>query len=152
MGLDAVSLRYFNIFGPRQDPSSPYSGVISLFIRAMSVGRRPTIFGDGFQSRDFTYVANAVDANLRAMNADRPLRGAVYNVGTGRRVTLRDLVDRLNAILGTSIEPEFGPPRDGDVRDSLACLKRVRDGLGYEPIVDFETGLAHTVAALKASS
>jgi UDP-glucose 4-epimerase len=152
MGLDAVSLRYFNIFGPRQDPSSPYSGVISVFIRAMLEGRQPTIFGDGLQSRDFTFVANAVRANLMAMNATTPLGGAVYNVGTGGSVTLRDLVARLNTILGTSIEPIFGPTRDGDVRDSLASLDKVRAGLGYEPLVDFDSGLAQTVAWFRTSS
>ena len=92
MGLDGVSLRYFNIFGPRQDPSSPYSGVISLFLKAMTAGERPTIFGDGEQTPDFTYVANAVAANLLAMKAEQPLGGAVYNVGTGQRISLLDLV------------------------------------------------------------
>jgi UDP-glucose 4-epimerase len=145
MGLDGVSLRYFNIFGPRQDPSSPYSGVISLFARAMSQGRRPTIYGDGLQTRDFTYVSNAVEANLRAMRAERPLRGEALNVGTGRRISLRELVAALNAALGTSIEPEFGPPRAGDVRDSLASLDRVSEVLGYRPVVDFEEGLGRTL-------
>lgn len=145
MGLDAVSLRYFNVFGPRQDPSSPYSGVISLFVRAMAEGRRPTILGDGRQTRDFTFVANVVRANLLALHADRPLGGAVFNVGTGRRISLRQLVEAINAALGTSIEPEFGPPRAGDVRDSQADLSAIRAGLGYEPAVDFEEGLRHTV-------
>ena len=96
MGLDAVSLRYFNVFGPRQDPSSPYSGVISLFARAMHAGQRPLIYGDGLQTRDFTYVANVVQANLRAMRHPRPLGGAVYNVGSARRTSLRDLVAAIN--------------------------------------------------------
>ena len=97
MGLDGVSLRYFNIFGPRQDPSSPYSGVISVFARAMSEGRRPMIFGDGRQTRDFTYVANAVAANLAALRAEGPLDGAALNVGTGRQISLLDLVAAINA-------------------------------------------------------
>jgi UDP-glucose 4-epimerase len=145
MGLDGVSLRYFNIFGPRQDPSSPYSGVISLFSQQMSQGVRPTIYGDGTQTRDFTYVANAVAANLAALRHPQPLGGAVYNVGTGRRISLLDLVAAINAILGTHLEPEFQPPRAGDVRDSLASLDRIRQVLNYEPKVDFEDGLRRTV-------
>jgi UDP-glucose 4-epimerase len=145
MGLDGVSLRYFNIFGPRQDPSSPYSGVISLFARAMSEGRRPIIYGDGHQTRDFTYVANVVDANLRAMRSDRPLGGEVLNIGTGRRISLLVLVGALNEALGTRLEPEYLPPRSGDVRDSLASLDRARAVLGYEPAVGFEEGLRRTL-------
>ncbi|WP_169979053.1 SDR family oxidoreductase [Tautonia rosea] len=145
MGLDAVSLRYFNVFGPRQDPSSPYSGVISLFARALAEGRNPTIYGDGHQTRDFTFVANVVHANLLALRSERPLGGAVYNVGTGRRISLRELVDDLNAALGTAISPEFAPAREGDVRDSQADLTAIREGLGYTPIIDFEEGLRRTV-------
>jgi UDP-glucose 4-epimerase len=147
MGLDGVSLRYFNIFGPRQDASSPYSGVISLFARAMAQGRRPVLFGDGRQTRDFTYVANAVAANLRALRAPRPLGGEALNVGTGRRISLLDLVATLNAVLGTHLDPEFQPPRAGDVRDSQASLDRIRAALGYEPIGDFEGGLRRTLAS-----
>lgn len=147
MGLDGVSLRYFNIFGPRQDPSSPYSGVISLFIKFMSQGQRPTIYGDGRQTRDFTYVANAVAANLAAMRRPEPLGGQVLNVGTGQRISLLDLVASLNCIFGTSIEPIFQSPREGDVRDSLASLTRTREALGYEPSVIFEEGLRRTVEA-----
>ena len=128
MGLDGVSLRYFNIFGPRQDPSSPYSGVISLFIKFMSQGQRPTIYGDGSQTRDFTYVANAVAANLAAMRRPEPLGGQVFNVGTGQRISLLDLVAALNTIFGTSLEPDLpGHPRAGDVRDSLASLERIKE-------------------------
>jgi nucleoside-diphosphate-sugar epimerase len=148
MGLDGVSLRYFNIFGPRQDPSSPYSGVISIFARRMSEGQRPTIHGDGTQTRDFTYVSNVVAANLAAMRCPRPLGGAVLNVGTGRRISLLDLVASLNAALGTSLEPEFLPARPGDVRDSQASLDRIREILGYQPIVAFEEGLKRTLDAL----
>jgi UDP-glucose 4-epimerase len=145
MGLDGVSLRYFNIFGPRQDPSSPYSGVISLFIAKMGLGERPTIFGDGEQTRDFTYVANAVAANLAAMQHPEPLGGEVFNVGTGQRIRLLDVVDTLNRIYDTSLLPEFQPPRPGDVRDSLASLERIGHALGYRPIVPFDEGLRRTV-------
>ena len=148
MGMDGVSLRYFNIFGPRQDPSSPYSGVISIFARRMSEGLRPTIHGDGTQTRDFTYVANVVAANLAAMRCPQPLAGAVFNVGTGRRISLLDLVAALNATLGTSLEPEFLPARPGDVRDSQASLDRIREALGYEPIIGFEEGLKRTLDSL----
>jgi UDP-glucose 4-epimerase len=147
IGLDGVSLRYFNVFGPRQDPSSPYSGVISLFSRAMSEGRRPTIFGDGEQTRDFTYVSNVVAANLGALRSERPLEGGVFNVGTGRRISLLDLVAAINNVLGTNIEPEFRPTREGDVRHSLASLDRIQATLNYHPSVNFEEGLRRTLAA-----
>lgn len=148
MGLDGVSLRYFNVFGPRQDPSSPYSGVISLFARALSEGRRPLIFGDGQQTRDFTYVENVVAANLAAAAAPAPLGGEVYNVGTGRRVSLLELVAALNGLLGTRIAPEHRAARPGDVRDSQADLRRIGAALGYEPIIAFEEGLRRTMAAV----
>ncbi len=147
MGLDGVSLRYFNIFGPRQDPSSPYSGVISLFIKGMAEGRRPVIFGDGEQTRDFTYVANVVAANLAAMRHPQPLLGEVFNVGTGERIRLLDVVDTLNHIYGTDLQPDFQPPRSGDVRDSLASLERIGRVLGYRPLVPFDEGLRRTVEA-----
>ena len=147
MGLDGASLRYFNVFGPRQDPSSPYSGVISIFIERMSRGQRPSLYGDGEQTRDFTYVANVVAANLAAMQHPEPLGGEVFNVGVGERIRLLDLVAALNRIFGTSLEPEFLPPRAGDVRDSLASLDRIGRVLGYRPIVPFEEGLRRTVAA-----
>lgn len=146
MGLDGVSLRYFNIFGPRQDPSSPYSGVIALFSRVMSMGRRPVIYGDGSQTRDFTYVANAVAANLAALRSESPLGGAVLNVGTGRQISLLDLVAAINDILGTDLTPEFQPSRPGDVLHSLASLKRTQAVLGYEPVVDFDEGLRRTLS------
>jgi UDP-glucose 4-epimerase len=152
MGLDGVSLRYFNIFGPRQDPSSPYSGVISLFIKFMSQGQRPTIHGDGGQTRDFTYVANAVAANLAAMRHPEPLKGQVFNVGTGHRISLLDLVAALNRIFGTNLEPVFQAPRAGDVRDSLASLERIGQVLGYKPAVSFEEGLRRTVEATVGQS
>jgi UDP-glucose 4-epimerase len=147
MGLDGVSLRYFNIFGPRQDPSSPYSGVISLFIKSMSRGQRPTIYGDGTQTRDFTYVANAVAANLAAMRRPGPIGGEVFNVGTGRSISLLDLVAALNRIFGTDLEPIFEDRRAGDVQDSLASLRRIEEALGYRPEMSFEEGLRRTVEA-----
>jgi UDP-glucose 4-epimerase len=147
MGVDGVSLRYFNVFGPRQDPSSPYSGVISLFAAALRAGKKPTILGDGRQTRDFTYVANVVAANLLAMRHDGPLGGEVYNVGTGRRVSLIELVNAMNACLGTKIAPVFGPARPGDVLHSQASLKRIRDALEYRPLVDFEEGLRRTLVS-----
>jgi UDP-glucose 4-epimerase len=147
MGLDGVSLRYFNIFGPRQDPSSPYSGVISIFIEKMSQGQRPTIFGDGTQTRDFTYVANAIAANLAAMRHPQPLGGQVFNVGIGQRIQLLDLIACLNTIFATDLEPNFQPERAGDVRDSLANLDKIRRVLGYQPTISFEEGLRRTVDA-----
>jgi UDP-glucose 4-epimerase len=145
MGLDGVSLRYFNVFGPRQDPSSPYSGVISLFARIMAEGRPPLIYGDGSQTRDFTYVANVVQANLKALGAGRPLGGEAFNVGTGSRVSLIELVDAINRVLGIKLEPQFQPARVGDVRDSQASLDRIKAVLGYEPTVGFEEGLRRTL-------
>jgi nucleoside-diphosphate-sugar epimerase len=144
-GLETVSLRYFNVFGPRQDPGSAYAAVIPLFIDAMLNGQRPRINGDGSQSRDFSYIDNVVQANLLA--AERPqIGGEVFNVACGERATLLDLVAALNRILGTSIEPEFGPPRAGDVQHSQADISRARDRLGYVPLVRFEAGLERTVA------
>lgn len=142
-GLETVSTRFFNIFGPRQRGDSPYSGVIALFITAMASGRTPTVHGDGLQSRDFTYVANAVQALIRA--AETPgVSGKVYNVGTGRSVTVMDLVAALNRLLGTKITPKSGPARAGDVRHSRADISRAREELGYEPTVSFEDGLERT--------
>jgi UDP-glucose 4-epimerase len=149
MGLDGVCLRYFNIFGPRQDPSSPYSGVISIFIKKMSQGQPTVIYGDGTQTRDFTYVTNAVAANLAAMRHPEPLGGDVFNVGSGQSISLLDLVASLNAILGTELKPEFQPARAGDVRDSLASLDRISQIIGYQPLIGFEEGLRRTVQAGK---
>jgi UDP-glucose 4-epimerase len=144
-GLETVSIRYFNVFGPRQQPNSPYSGVISLFIEALTAGRRPLILGDGRQTRDFAYVANVVDGVLRACTAPAA-SGEAINVATGGRVSLLELLAALNGIMGTSLEPEFGPARVGDVRDSQASISKARDLLGYTPLVDFEDGLRRTVA------
>ena len=143
-GLETVRLRFFNIFGPRQRADSPYSGVIALFTAAMSQGKRPTVQGDGLQSRDFTYVANAVQALVKAAEAPE-VSGYVYNVGTGRTVTVLDLVAELNRILGTRLHPQFAASRPGDVKFSKADIRRTREDLGYEPAVTFEDGLRATV-------
>jgi UDP-glucose 4-epimerase len=143
-GIETVRLRFFNIFGPRQRSDSPYSGVIALFVAAMARGEAPTIQGDGNQSRDFTFVANAVQALVRAAEAPE-VSGNVYNVGTGRSVSVRELVAELNRLLGTDLEPAFAPARAGDVRFSRADIRRTRDDLGYDPAVGFEDGLRRTV-------
>jgi len=143
-GLETVALRYFNVFGPRQDPSGPYAAVIPLFIKALLAGQQPTIFGDGQQTRDFTYVENVVHANLLAADA-RDAAGQVFNVGSGLAINLLDLLKELNAILGTSVQPNFQPARAGDVRDSLADISRTRHVLGYDAEVDFVEGLRRTV-------
>jgi UDP-glucose 4-epimerase len=144
-GLETVRLRFFNIFGPRQRADSPYSGVIALFTAAMARGEPPKVLGDGLQSRDFTYVENAVQALAKAAEAP-DVSGNVYNVGTGQSVTVLDLVAALNKVLGTDLAPTFGPPRAGDVRFSKADVRHTRRDLGYEPTVPFEDGLRRTVA------
>jgi UDP-glucose 4-epimerase len=144
-GLETVALRYFNVFGPRQDPRGPYAAVIPLFIKAIQEGERPKIFGDGGQTRDFTYVENVVAANLKAAAAPREAAGRVFNVGNGVAISLLDLLNELSRILGKKIEPIFAPERVGDVRDSLADISLARSVLGYEPIVDLPTGLVPTV-------
>jgi UDP-glucose 4-epimerase len=145
--LETVCLRFFNIFGPRQRADSPYSGVIALFVAALGEGRAPTIFGDGQQTRDFTYVANVVDALMKAGSTDRKecLAGRIYNVGTGQRTNLLDLLTGLNRLLGTNIAAKHALPRTGDIRHSCANISRARQELGYEPTVNFEDGLEHTV-------
>jgi len=144
-GLETVCLRYFNVFGPRQDPTSPYSAVIALFVTAALDGRAPTVYGDGKQSRDFTYVANVVHANLLAAQAPREAAGQVINAACGRGVDLLQLVAEIERIVGVPMRPTFAPPRAGDVRHSLADLAKARALLGYEPIVPFEEGLERTV-------
>ena len=148
-GLQVVCLRYFNVFGPRQDPSSPYSGVISIFAERMLKGEAPVIFGDGGQSRDFVYVDNIVEANMRACTAPEAA-GRVYNIGCERSVSILELVTALNEILGTALDPVFNPARQGDVRVSLADIAQARTQLGYEPIVHFAEGLQQTVAWMKS--
>lgn len=147
--LETVSLRFFNIFGPRQRDDSPYTGVIALFCSAMLRGRRPIIYGDGLQSRDFTYVGNVVQALQKAAIAEG-VSGKVYNVGTGSSITVLDLLAALNRLLGARIEPEFKPPRTGDVRSSRADISRARQELGYDPRVSFEEGLAKTLEWYRA--
>jgi nucleoside-diphosphate-sugar epimerase len=150
-GLETVTIRYFNVFGPRQDPSSPYSGVISLFISALCEGRRPTIYGDGEQTRDFTYVANVVDGVLRACLA-KDASGEVINVATNGRVSLNQLFASLRDMIGAAVEPIYRDPRAGDVRDSQADISKAARLLGYTPLVPFEQGLRNTVEWYRAST
>ncbi|MBQ9456604.1 MAG: SDR family oxidoreductase [Thermoguttaceae bacterium] len=151
-GIETVRLRYFNVFGPRQDPKSPYSAVIPLFISAMLKGQAPTIFGDGRQSRDFTFVSNIVDANLLAAQAPDPdVSGKVFNIANGKSVDLLTLVSTLNEILGTQIEPKHLPPRVGDILESRADISAARRFLKYEPQTDLLEGLRQTVEWYKNS-
>jgi nucleoside-diphosphate-sugar epimerase len=143
-GLETVSIRYFNVFGPRQDPSSPYSGVISVFATALLENRPPNITGDGEQTRDFTYVANVVDGVLRACDAPKA-SGEVINVATAGRISLNDLFRVMKRIVGATVDPVYVAPRAGDVRDSLADIQKAKALLGYEPIVSFEDGLTRTI-------
>jgi UDP-glucose 4-epimerase len=142
--METVCLRYFNVFGPRQDPKSPYSAVIPLFITAILGGQRPQVYGDGQQSRDFTYVANVVDGNLRAMTAEG-VGGRVFNMADGRSISLLQLLDLLGKLLGRTVLPEFLPPRAGDVRDSKADIAAAVRDLGYLPPVEFGEGLARSI-------
>jgi nucleoside-diphosphate-sugar epimerase len=148
-GMRTVCLRYFNVFGPRQVDDSPYTGVIALFARALLEGRAPTIFGDGEQSRDLTYVDNVVEANLAAMEADVP-PGTVVNVGGGERITINELYRAMAEGLGSSLEAVHGPGRPGDVRHSLASVERARELLGWSPRVGWREGLERTLAWYRA--
>ncbi len=150
-GLETVTTRYFNVFGPRQDPGSPYSGVISLFIDAMTSGKTPKIHGDGRQTRDFTYVADVVNGVLRCCDAPN-VAGEVINVAAGGRVSLLELIRSLQVMTKNDREPEFGPTRDGDVRDSQADIFKARQMLGFEPSVPFDEGLRRTVAWFQSST
>ena len=143
-GLENVSLRYFNIFGPRQDPDSPYSGVLAKFCTAFLEKTQPLVFGDGEQSRDFTFVENAVAANLLACEAPNA-SGKVFNVGTGARVTLNQTLALLANLTGNQLEIKYEPPRDGDIRDSQADITQARAIVNYEPLVNFEEGLRRTI-------
>src|SRR3954466_8940190 len=143
-GLETVSIRYFNVFGARQDPSSPFSGVISVFATALLENRSPNIYGDGEQTRDFTYVANVVDGVLRACEAPGA-SGEIINVATGGRISLNALCRAMREIIGGTVEPTYLPGRQGDVRDSQADISKARALLGYEPAVSFEEGLSHTI-------
>ena len=143
-GFETVSIRYFNVFGPRQDPGSPYSGVISQFAAALLAGRPPTIYGDGKQTRDFTYVANVVDGVLRACEAPKA-SGEVINVATEGRISLNDLVRVMNSLVGSNVQPIYKEPRAGDVRDSQADISKAKALLGYGPSVSLEEGLKRTL-------
>ncbi len=142
--IETVTLRYFNVFGPRQDPHSEYSAVIPRFITLLLAGERPTIYGDGLQSRDFTFVGDVVAGNLLAADAPN-VSGRVLNLAAGRTINLRQLIEVLNRLLGTNIEPQFAPPRAGDVRESLADITQARKLLGYEAQVSFEEGLRRSI-------
>lgn len=148
-GLENVSLRYFNIFGPRQDPDSPYSGVLSRFSTAFLESTPPVIFGDGEQTRDFTYVDNAVEANILACEASGA-SGKTFNIGTGQAISLNQVVKILQKIAGKTLEPKYEAPREGDIRDSLADTQLAKQVLGYEPAVGFEQGLERTYAWYQA--
>ena len=150
-GFETVVIRYFNVFGPRQDPSSPYSGVISVFATALGEGRRPTIYGDGEQTRDFTYVANVVDGVLRACAAPKAA-GEVINVATNGRVSLNQLLDIMNRIVGTDLKAIYEDARPGDVKDSQADITKAHALLGYTPSVGLEDGLKQTLAWCRAES
>jgi len=143
-GMETVALRYFNVYGPRQDPSSPYSGVLSLFMRAALERKAPTIFGDGEQSRDFTYVEDVAELNLKAARAPN-VAGRMYNAGNGCRITLNQAWALLQRLEGVQIEPVYGPPRAGDVRDSQADTTSVREELGHAPKFGFEEGMKRTL-------
>jgi UDP-glucose 4-epimerase len=143
-GLETVGIRYFNVFGPRQDPNSPYSAVIPLFVSRILSGEQPSIYGDGLQSRDFTYVANVVRGNLLASEAPG-VGGRVFNVADGRQTTLLQLLELLAKLLGKEIKPVFLPPRAGDVRESLADITLARKVLGYEPEVGLDEGIRRTI-------
>lgn len=149
-GLETVAIRYFNVFGPRQDANSPYSAVIPLFVTALLEGRRPTIYGDGTQSRDFTFVGNVVHGNLLAADAPN-VSGRTINVAMGHSVSLLDLLTRLQGLLGTKIDPVFAAPRKGDVKESLADITLARELLAYEPRVSFDEGLRRSIDYYKAT-
>lgn len=144
-GLETVCLRYFNVFGPRQDPTSQYAAVIPLFVTAMLDSKQPIIYGDGLQSRDFTYIDNVVHGNLLAAHAPKAV-GQVMNLATGGRVTLLELVGKINTILGTDIQPIHVDERPGDIKHSRAAVNLARELLDYSPVVDFDEGLARTIA------
>ena len=143
-GLHTVALRYFNVFGPRQNPDSQYSAVIPKFIKAILTDQQPVIYGDGEQSRDFTYIANVVEANILATEADAP-PGEVYNCAVHQRITLNELVDAINRIVGKNIKPIYADPRPGDVKHSFADITKIQQQMGYTPKIKFEEGLRLTI-------
>jgi UDP-N-acetylglucosamine 4-epimerase len=143
-GTDMIGLRYFNVYGPKQSPNGPYAAVIPLFMQALLDGEAPVINGDGGQTRDFTYVDNAVQANIKGMFASKEAANEVFNVACGERISVNDLWEHLSAAAGSDIQPQYGPPRQGDVRDSLADISKARRLLGYEPEVLVQEGLQRT--------
>jgi UDP-glucose 4-epimerase len=143
-GLDTVALRYFNVFGPRQDPLSQYAAVIPNFITAALAGRSPVVYGDGNQTRDFTFIENVIDANLAAMSAEG-VAGEVFNIACGERISLNDLLDQLASLLQAEAKPTYTAPRPGDIHDSLADISKARDLLSYQPRVKFAEGVARTL-------
>jgi UDP-glucose 4-epimerase len=151
-GVEAVSLRYFNVFGPRQDPKSFYSGVISKFADDVTAGRQPTVFGDGLQSRDFVFVKDVVRANLLAMHAGNAGKGEAFNIGTAHSSTLLDLIGILGDLAGRPVAPTFRPARAGDIRHSLADISSARKDLGYEPAFDLKSGLRELLDSLKSNN
>ncbi|HEX7600345.1 MAG TPA: SDR family oxidoreductase [Polyangiaceae bacterium] len=148
-GIETVSLRYFNVFGARQDPTSQYAAVIPNFITAALKGQRPVVFGDGEQTRDFCYIENTVNANLLAAASPKKLTGQVVNIACGERISLNQLLATIGEVVGVKMDPEYRPGRAGDVRDSLASIDAARELLGYEPKVLVKEGLAKTIAAFK---
>jgi UDP-glucose 4-epimerase len=148
-GIETVCLRYFNIFGPRQDPKSEYAAVIPKFITAAIRKERAVVYGDGEQTRDFCHIDNAVRANLLAATSSRKLRGEIVNVACGERTSLNQLLKYVAELAGTRVEPDYRPGRAGDIRDSLAAIDAARDLLGYEPLVDVREGLKRTFAAFQ---
>ena len=145
-GLETISLRYFNVFGPRQDPQSQYAAVIPRFITAIMHDQSPVIFGDGKQTRDFSHIENVIDANLAACEAPKEALGESFNIACGGRISLLDLVDTVNKILGKSIKPRFDPPRPGDILHSQADISKAEKLLGWKPRVGFPEGIAKTIA------
>jgi len=144
-GMSCISLRYFNIFGPRQDPKSPYAAVISAFADTLSAKKQPRVLGDGEQTRDFTYIDNVVLANMLAATSEKALAGEVVNIGTGARISLLAVLKHMGEVLKVDSTPTFGPPRAGDVRHSSADISAARALLGYEPVVDFGEGIKRTL-------
>ena len=150
-GLETVCLRYFNVFGPRQNPHSQYAAVIPLFCTRMMAGEQPVVYGDGEQTRDFTFVSNVVEANWKAATSPG-ISGQAFNIGCGDQTSLNRLIERLNGILGTRLQPKYEPARKGDVRNSVADISKARTALGYSPAVSLETGLRHVVDWYRAPS
>jgi nucleoside-diphosphate-sugar epimerase len=150
-GLETVALRYFNVFGPRQDPKSTYAAVIPRFITTVLRGIPPTVYGDGLQTRDFTYIDNVIQANLAACAAPKTACGKVVNIACGERVSLLDILEIVYGLAGKRVSPRFEPGRVGDVRDSLADISLARDLIGYDPSVPFSEGLAQTFAWFRSA-